>query len=151
HSAVELFGSSIARLWLVNADSRCLGLRADAGSLAPPAEDPRLEGGEGLMGRVVASRSPLLVSDLRRDPRVKDVEHVLAEGTVSYAGVPLLLGDRVLGGLSVSLREARSFSEEDLSLLHSLANHAAIAIENARLCGEERSRQAYLSALLEVN
>jgi GAF domain-containing protein len=141
-SAVELFGSSVARLWLVDDDGRTLSLRAQAGTQAPPLGITRLDVGEGLMGRIVASRAPLLVPDLRQDPRVWNVERVRAEGTVSFAGVPLVLGERTLGALCLALRDERSFSDEDLSLLHSLANHAAIAIENARLFAEERSRKA---------
>ena len=79
-----------------------------------------------------------------------DRDRVKAEGVVSFAGVPLIIGERVLGALGVALRKAHSFSEEDLSLLHSLANHAAIAIENARLYAETSGHLVETRALLEV-
>jgi GAF domain-containing protein/CheY-like chemotaxis protein len=150
-SAVELFGSSVARLWLMDEDGRSLSLRAHAGMQAPFVGVTQFGLGEGLMGLIVQSRAPLVITDLRNDPRVKNAARVRAEGTVSFAGAPLILGDRVLGALSIAVREVRDFSDEDLSLLHSLANHAAVAIENARVFAEERSAKASLAALLEVN
>jgi GAF domain-containing protein/CheY-like chemotaxis protein len=149
-SAVELFGSSVARLWLVDDDGQSLTLRAHAGTLTASLGVTRLEPGEGLMGRIVASRSPLVIADLRGDPRVRSAGRIRAEGLVSFAGVPLILGDRVLGALAIALREAHRFSEEELSLLHSLANHAAIAIENARLYSETAGHLAETRALLEI-
>jgi len=151
HSAVELFGSSVARLWLMDDDGQAVSLRAHAGATAPLVGVTRLGLGEGLMGRIVTTRAPLVVPDLRAERTARNRERIEAEGTVSFAGVPLILGDRVLGALSVALREARTFAEEDLGLLQSLANHAAIAIENARLFDEERTSREHLAALLELN
>ena len=63
----------------------------------------------------------------------------------------LHLGDRVLGGLSIAMREAHAYTTEELRLLQSLADQAAIAIDNARLFFDEQTRRAYLNALLEIN
>jgi len=151
HSAVELFGSSVARLWLMDDDGQGVSLRAHAGATAPLLGVTRLGLGEGLMGRIVTTRAPLVVPDLRAERSVRNRERIVAEGTVSFAGVPLILGDRVLGALSVALREAHTFAAEDLDLLQSLASHAAIAIGNARLFDEERTSREHLAALLELN
>src|SRR5262249_19306512 len=146
----ELFGPSVAQLWLMDEDDRSLSLRAEAGAVTSVAGITGLDPGRGLPGRVAATRSPLVVPDMRVDPRVVGVEQVKREGLVSFAGVPLIIGDRVLGALGVALRKAHSFSDEDLDLLHSLGNHAAIAIENARLYAETSSHLAETRALLEV-
>src|SRR3970282_632882 len=69
---------------------------------------------------------------------------------ISQAGAPLLLGDRALGALSVAVRHAHEFSEEEVSLLQSLAHHAAIALENARLFALEQTRRAQVEALVEI-
>ncbi len=150
-SAVELFGSSVSRLWLLDEDGETLSLRASAGAISSVAGFTRLRVGEGIVGRIVASRAPLVIPDLREDPRVVNRERHRAEGVISQAGAPLLLGDRALGALSVALREAHEFSEEEVSLLQSLANHAAIAFENARLYREAREHSERLRALDEVN
>jgi GAF domain-containing protein/CheY-like chemotaxis protein len=150
-SAVELFGSSVARLWLLDDDGEHVTLGAAAGAQSTVEGIRRFRAGEGLIGAVIASRSPLTVADVLGDPRTRNAERIRAEGTVSVAIVPLLLGARALGALSIGVRERHVYTAEELSVLHSLALHAANAINNARLFTEERTRRAYLAALLEIN
>jgi GAF domain-containing protein len=52
--------------------------------------------------------------------------------------VPMILGETVIGTLSVDSAEAEAFTQDDERLLVMLANQAAIAIENARLYGEAK-------------
>src|SRR5262249_39908483 len=141
----------VAQLWLVDEDDQSLALGAEAGAVTNLVGIARLELGQGIFGRIVASRSPHVVPDLRVDSRVADPERIRAEGTVSFAGVALIIGDRVLGALGVSVRKMHNFSDEDLGLLHSLGNHAAIAIENARLYAATSAHLAETQALLEVS
>ena len=150
-AGVELFGSSVARLWLVDDDGEHASLCAEAGATSAVEGIRRFRLGEGLVGAAMARRSPVTVTDVLRDPRTRNAERIRAEGTVSVAIVPLLLGDRVLGALSIGVREPHGYTAEELSVLGSLALHAANAIHNARLFTEERTRRAYLAALLEIN
>ncbi|HVQ77417.1 MAG TPA: GAF domain-containing protein [Candidatus Binatia bacterium] len=148
-SAVELFGS-LAQLWLLDEDGEHLTQSAVAGTRLTPPGVHRLRIGEGLIGGIAAARESLVISDLRRDPRLQGRDWGAAEGTTSFAGVPLLLGDRLLGVLSVAMREERRFGAEDVRVLQSLANHAAIAIEDARLYALEQSRRTQIEALAEI-
>src|SRR5439155_400504 len=95
------------------------------GVMALISREPRTFDGEGLVGTVVATREPLTVSDVLNDPRTRNVEELRAEGTASAAIVPLLIGDRVLGALSVGVRERHEYTGEELSVLASLTLHAA--------------------------
>jgi GAF domain-containing protein/CheY-like chemotaxis protein/anti-sigma regulatory factor (Ser/Thr protein kinase) len=149
-SAVDLFGSSVSRLWLVDDDGRGLTLRASAGAISAVEGRTRSKVGEGLMGHIVTTRAPLLVADLRQDPRAHNPERILAEGIISFAGMPLMLGEQVLGALAVSVRAHRPFDDEDLSLLQSLSSQAAIAIHNATLYAETRRSLEETRALLDV-
>ena len=148
-SAVDLFGSSVSRVWLLDPDGS-LSLRASAGAVSTVVGRTRFAAGEGLMGHIVATRASLLVPDLREDTRPANAERIRAEGIISFAGVPLMLGDRVLGALSVSVRERRPFDEEDLNLLQSLGSQAAVAIGNASLYAETSRRLDETRVLLEV-
>jgi two-component sensor histidine kinase len=58
---------------------------------------------------------------------------VAEEGYRSMFSVPLISRNRVLGGISVYTRERHEFSQDQIALLFTFANDAAIAIENARL------------------
>ena len=69
----------------------------------------------------------------------------------SWLGVPLLVGDRVLGLISVqSVRTPNLYDAHDRDILTTIASQAAIAIENARLFQEARRRAQETTALAEV-
>ena len=96
---------------------------------------PSLHIGESLAGLVAQQGRPLMVPDQREDPQIL-VEHrtaAAAHGAVAYLGVPVRYRDRIIGVLHVDGKERRTFSEEEIRLLSAFADHAAIAIENARL------------------
>jgi GAF domain-containing protein/CheY-like chemotaxis protein len=149
-SAVDLFGPSVSRVWLLDEDGQTLSLRASAGAQSTVGGRTRIPVDAGLMGHIVTARAPLLVPDLREDPRVQNPDRVRAEGIISFAGMPLLLDDCVLGGVSVSLRERRPFDGEDLDILQSLGSQAAVAIRNATLYADTRRSLEETRALLDV-
>jgi len=97
----------------------------------------RLRYGYGLGGLIARDGRPYYSSDYLHDDRFAHVvdSAVEAEGMVSVMAVPLKLGDCVIGVLYAGNRHLSSFGEEDVAFLESLADHAAIAIENARLYG----------------
>ena len=150
-AAAELFDSSVARLWLVEDDGAHVTLRASVGARASGEGWRPFRVGEGLVGTVVATREALAVADVGSDPRTRDVAQLRAEGTRSAAVVPLLVGDRVLGALSIGVPERHAYTREELGMLGSLALHAANALNNARRFSEESARRAYLGALLEIS
>lgn len=61
-----------------------------------------------------------------------------AEWVGSYVGVPLVINDKTIGFLNVSHREPDFFEEKHVVILESLAHHASLAIQNARLLDELR-------------
>ena len=68
-----------------------------------------------------------------------------------WLGVPMLIGDRVLGVISVqSVQTARLYDEHDRDILTTIASQAAIAVENARLFDEAQRRARETAALAEV-
>ena len=58
--------------------------------------------------------------------------------TRSEMALPLRVGGNVIGALDVQSTESNAFTEEDISILSTLADQVAIAIENARLFSESR-------------
>ena len=106
--------------------------------------------GEGLAGWVVQHKEGTIVFDTKGD------EHWLAlteehTATRSAIAVPLLRQERAVGVLTLVHPEPNRFDEEHLDLLLSIANQAAIAVENARLYDDSQRRLHELSALYEVS
>ncbi|HYL82329.1 MAG TPA: GAF domain-containing sensor histidine kinase, partial [Candidatus Acidoferrum sp.] len=98
----------------------------------------RLPMGQGLSGAMAARGEPLIVDELAKDerlpPSVRDGFRRL--GHRAWFGVPVKIGDRLLGTLNMWSRE--HFSPEDIAIATAFAAQAAIALENARLYAELR-------------
>src|SRR5262249_692104 len=79
-----------------------------------------------------------------------DVRAHLERVTVrAVLSVPLLVGDRVIGALSVGDRHGRAFEPDEVELLQGFADQAALAIENAGLYDEARGQEQEAVALGE--
>ena len=150
-SAVELFGSSAAQLWLVDEDGRHVTLRAIAGAHVPLESFERVRVGEGLVGAVVATREPLAIADALDDPRARNVVPSRAAGVISVGIAPLVIGERVLGALAIGVRERHQPTPEEMQLLGSLASHAAHAINNAQVYREATRQAQRMSALADIS
>jgi len=95
---------------------------------------------------VIKQKAGILTSDAAIDPRFKSGESIRIYGIRSAMCVPLWNKDKIIGILYVdSLMSKSQFTSDDLDLLASLANHAAIGIEQARLneqiINEQKIRQ----------
>jgi two-component system, cell cycle sensor histidine kinase and response regulator CckA len=112
---------------------------------------PRLKVGESLSGIVAASGTPLVVDDAANDPRMTPAhrEAYRRGGYKSFLAVPLVLGERVLGVLSIRTRREQGFSLEDVSVASAFASQAAVALENSRLYQETRRAYDELSTTQE--
>lgn len=106
----------------------------------------------GLTGWVIANRKPLLVRDMERDALpCEPIFMGKPRMSRSWLGVPMLLGDRVIGVLVTASYQANAYDEEHREILLHVASQAAVAIENARLYQETRRRVQELDALQRVS
>lgn len=93
----------------------------------------RIKPGEGIAGWVFKEGKPLLVKEGEKDPRFKKFENE-DEELKSIISVPLKIKDQVIGAINVdNKRKGDFFNKDDLRLLSTFANQAAIAIQNAKL------------------
>jgi GAF domain-containing protein/ActR/RegA family two-component response regulator len=109
--------------------------------------------GQSLTGMVAATGQPLVVREPISDPRLMPAHHAGYRrlGVRAFLGVPVKTGDQLTGVLGIRTSHESGFSADDVVLATAFASQAAIAIENARLFSQEQEREAYLSALLEIN
>ncbi|MFQ5881994.1 MAG: GAF domain-containing protein [Candidatus Methylomirabilales bacterium] len=100
-----------------------------------------------LAGQVVTEEKPLAVVDRTTDPRAAHPDLAKEHGLTSFLGVPVKVREKIIGVISVSTKEPRHFTEEEISLLSTFADQAAIAIGNARVY---QQIQRYASTLAEL-
>ncbi|MGI5273540.1 helix-turn-helix domain-containing protein [Nonomuraea sp. CA-218870] len=149
HRARQLLAADTAYLTLHDPDRGDTCMRVTDGSISARFRSLRLAMGAGLGGLVAQTAIPYATADYFADDRFRHEGHideaVTEEGLVAILGVPLLLGRRVIGVLFAADRAARPFHQDEVSLLGSLAAHAAVAIDNARLLQETRHALEELS------
>jgi hypothetical protein len=152
-AVVDLLGLGLARVWVGQEQTGLLHLRASAGDpdlLAPPRDS--FHPGEGMTGTAFQTRAVLTVTDAGRDSRYAEQAWARERGVKAVAVVPLVRGEAAVGVVSVARREDRPFTADEIDLLMSFAQHAAIAIENARLFQEtERLARANLVRLRKIS
>jgi signal transduction histidine kinase len=98
-------------------------------------------GDEGVTGRVAASGELVYLPDVHKDPGYVEMK---GSGTLSELTVPVKVKGRVIGVLDAQSDRLDAFDESDQVVLQSLADQAAVAIENAQLY-----RQAQQLAVVE--
>jgi GAF domain-containing protein len=119
-------------------------------------EDPQFEfrpnrlrvGQDGVTGLVADTGKPLLVPDVSKDPRYLWME---GSRTRSELTVPIKFKGKVIGVLDAQSDRLDAFGDSDLVVLQSLANQAAIAIDNARLFRDAARQVRDLTALADAS
>ncbi|WP_426755613.1 PAS domain S-box protein [Myxococcus sp. Y35] len=103
--------------------------------------------GQGFAGTVAATRQPLLVHDARTDSRVS--EPLLRDADLSALfGVPLMLGEQLLGVVLMGSRSTRELSEEDQFLFRAMAARTTALLLQAQAHAREREARAEAEASL---
>jgi RND family efflux transporter MFP subunit len=148
----DLLGGSVCNLWLADGGSEELYLAKQVGSDPTVEEGARVPLAEGLLGGIAQQASGKLVEEPASEPgleeRVKANEDFQIQ---SWMGAPLRKDDQVLGVVElVNRTDGGSFTEDDLFMLSSVSEQAAVALHNANLLESERKVHA-LDALLKIS
>jgi sigma-B regulation protein RsbU (phosphoserine phosphatase) len=106
----------------------------------------RLPLGEGVVGTAVKEGRPILVNDIRKEPRYKGP----LRNMLSQLAVPVRRKGKVIGALNLLNEAEGAFTSQDEALLRQFAAHVAVAIENARLFEYERHYIDTLETLAEI-
>ncbi|MEA2610067.1 MAG: two-component system, sensor histidine kinase PdtaS [Chloroflexota bacterium] len=103
--------------------------------------------GSGITGRVAATREPIAVDDVTRDPRFSWVRGLDLEGLTGMLSVPLIWHDDVVGVLNVQAAAPRRFQSGDVEYLRTIGALLVGIIEKGRLQAEVEARLEQLTAL----
>jgi len=129
----EVMGSKICSLMLLEEDKKELVVRATQSVSEEYNRKPNLKLGEGIAGRVAKENRPISVLDVRKDPRYVNVKIAKKEKLCSLLSVPLSVRGKVIGVINCYTSSPHKFTQSEIDVLITVANQAAVAIENMEL------------------
>ncbi|MEJ2511029.1 MAG: GAF domain-containing protein [Anaerolineales bacterium] len=137
----QIFSAEMVAIGFINEEKGITELPYSY-SLGEYFEEESFPLGEGLAGIIFKTRQPLVLNT---------AEELVAHGTVeteadratekrieSWMGVPIIIGDKLIGGVAVQSYKPYAYDDRDLRLLSTLAANMGAVIENARLFDETK-------------
>ena len=139
-AVVRLLECEAGSLYLIDEARGELYFVVALGERADQVKEIRLKIGEGIAGWVAQSGEPLLIADASKDPRwASKADKKSKFQTRNMVTVPIKTKDRAIGVLqALNKCGGGVFDQEALSLMESLADNVAIALENALLHDQQR-------------
>jgi PAS domain S-box-containing protein len=146
--ARDLFQAESSAVYLPEADGARWRAISVVGAEAEEIKNDPINTGEGILGKVVLTKSGQIVNNANSESGALIVQGTIERPNDHLMGVPILSGDKPTGLLAV-WRAGRGleFVASELEFLTSLARQAAIAIQNASLFQETQKSEAELRAL----
>lgn len=134
YKVAEVFNPENWSLLLVDEENNELYFEIAVGNAADSIKNIRLKVGEGIAGWVAQTGTPLIVPDVKNDPRfTRKVDNLSQFTTRSVICIPLRIRDKVMGVIElVNEKDLPSPGQYELDALSTIADYAAIALENAR-------------------
>ncbi|RMG98709.1 MAG: GAF domain-containing protein [Chloroflexi bacterium] len=102
-----------------------------------------------LIEEIRETRRPLVLADAQKDGRFQRWANT--DYVRGWIGVPLIVRDEVIGVLTIDNRQPNAYSQTDAELAQAFANHAATALENARLYASEQEARLTSETLRAAN
>jgi putative methionine-R-sulfoxide reductase with GAF domain len=118
-------------IYLIEEDSDDLVMAEGSGDVGRQLKEKghRLPAGRGIVGTVSSTNEHFLSNNVNEV--LNFVRNPLLPDTNSELAVPLRKGEQVLGVLDVQSEQINRFTQDDVSLLQSIANQTAVAVSNA--------------------
>ena len=136
--AVRVLGANAGSIALLD-ETSALVFKAVVGPSSEKLVNVKVPAGHGLIGWVSQNSKSVRVDDVRKDPRFyRGIDQTTGLTTLNVIAVPLLIARRVIGLLELIYKIEGKFDEEDLTVVETLAQSAAVTIENARLVRDLR-------------
>ena len=133
---IERFGYYHASIFLLDESGRNAIIRESTGQAGDEMKrrgHHLVVGGQSVVGQVAYNAKPLVLNDVTsEEARGIHRPNPLLPNTRAELGIPLKIGELVIGVLDVQSDKANIFSEDDISVLQILADQITVAMDNAR-------------------
>ena len=140
--AKELLRAETSAVYLFNPEEQLLQAIAAIGNEANEIKNDPLPVGIGILGNIAVQKSGEIVNDTQADHRAITIKGTEIDPHEHLMGAPVLSKDQLTGLLAVwRTGDREEFKPSELDFLSSLAQQAAVAIENAGLFEVEQRRR----------
>jgi signal transduction protein with GAF and PtsI domain len=129
----NVMDSKICSLWLLDEDKKILSLEATQSISREYLKERVLRLGEGVVGGVAEDTRPMRVYNVLEHPRFKEKDLARKEGLCSLLSVPMMVRGKVVGVLNCYTSYPHNYTDTEEAVLITVANQAAICIENTEL------------------
>lgn len=142
----KAMGSNICSLMLIDEKTKELVIRATQSVSEAYNKKPHLKLGEGVAGKAAKENRPIVVNDVTKEKEYKYQDIARNEGLKSLLCVPLSVKGKVIGVINCYTAKTHHFTETEIDILSSIADQAAVAIENTELMVKSRVIQEELES-----
>jgi PAS domain S-box-containing protein len=140
-------GAMIALLDIEKNELYFLGGAYENKASQKKAREMRFSADKGVVGRVIKTGEPTIVSDTSRDPDFYDtVDKEIWGNTYNILDVPLRSGERIIGVLG-AVNKKSGFDETDVELMKMIASTVELSVENARFAKEIKKAYKEMASL----
>lgn len=146
----EVLDSNTCSLMLVDDKTKELVVRATQSISDEYNKKTPLKIGEGIAGKAAKENRAIAIKDVAKEKEYKYKDIARKEGLCSLLCVPLAVKSKVIGVINCYTSKPHDFSDEEIELLTTIANQAAIAIENTELIVKSKVIQEELEVRKRV-
>ncbi len=129
----QVMNSKICSIMLVDQGAGELRIVATQSLSEQYRRKPSLKIAKSISGRAILERRPVIVSDVTKEEGYQYQDMATREGLCSLLSVPMLIRDRAVGVINSYTSTPHAFQSEEVKVLQTIANQAAIAIEHTKL------------------
>jgi len=140
----------ICSLWLLDEKTQRLKIRATQAMSEEYLKERSLKVGEGIVGLVAKDKKPIIILDVLEDNGYKEKKLAKKEKLISMLSVPMMIKKRPIGVINCYTTVSYKFTKSDIDLLGTIANQAAVAIENTELLVKTKIIQEELETRKKV-
>jgi phosphotransferase system enzyme I (PtsP) len=126
-------GTDVCSIYLLEQDGETLVLKATKGLSRASVNRISMKINEGLSGLVVESRGMVMTDNAPSHPRYKYFKESKEEKFLSFLGLPLFERKSPIGVIVIQTREARNFSDDEISALRTITFQIGSIVHSARL------------------